>query len=55
MPYYFKGNNWIIVVDKNVIPLCLYWSKRDCEIEELIGLDYSTISVGRKRLKIECS
>ena len=29
----------------------MYWFKRGCEIEELIELDYSTISVGRKRLK----
>lgn len=33
----FRGDNRVILIDENVIPLCSYWFKR-CEIREPIGL-----------------
>lgn len=44
-----RENNKVILVDEKVIPLFLCWLK-GYEIGELMRLNYSIVSAGRKRL-----
>jgi len=46
-----RGNNKLILINGNAIYRYVYIDLKVCEIGELIGLDYSNVSVGRKRLR----